>query len=56
MKMEVMISLITLSKVISSSLLTSGIMTRPNIKPKRTRLTPYIHRRKMKYDATEEPK
>lgn len=35
---------------------TSGITTSPNIRPKRTKFTPYIHLRKIKYEATDDPK
>lgn len=35
---------------------TSGTITRPKVSPNRIMLMPYIHLRKMKYEATEEPK
>lgn len=37
------------------SQLTSGNMMRLNVRMKRTMLTPYIHRRNKKYEATDEP-
>lgn len=38
-----------------SPILTSGNMMRLNVRMKRTMLTPYIHLKKRKYEATEEP-
>lgn len=35
---------------------TSGTITRPKVRPNKIMLMPYIHLKKMKYEATEEPK
>lgn len=37
-------------------LYTSGTITKPKVRPNKIMLMPYIHLKKMKYEATEEPK
>lgn len=49
------VKLISVSLTSRMSQLTSGNMMRLNVRMKRTMLTPYIHLRNKKYEATDEP-